>query len=129
MSSAASYKGDITQGYDSRCDLGREEYFAIVSNPHFRAARAAHARALPEAAGKQDFAEYLAVGCAIDFSMAQIAEKLAAGSVRSDSVGFKMFMDRKRGVSAIALPAAVAVKSSADLWAEVIAEQNREIAR
>jgi hypothetical protein len=97
MSGAARYEVDITQGYASRVALSRDEYQATIANPQFRAARAAHARKLPEAAGKQDFAEYLALS-AVDYSMAEIAEKLIAyAPAQGMDVGFSNFMYLKRG--------------------------------
>jgi hypothetical protein len=141
MSGAARYEVDITQGYASRVALSRDEYQATIANPQFRAARAAHARKLPEAAGKQDFAEYLALS-AVDYSMAEIAEKLIAYAPgQGMDVGFSNFMYLKRGgpepkrggpvTPAVPLSTVnkSTVQSSADLWDEVIAEQNKGIAR
>jgi hypothetical protein len=134
-------KFDATQGYASRASMRRPEYEALVSSPQFLIARIAHARSLPEAKGKEDYAEFLALH-AFDYSTAELAERLAAfGDAGFKSAGFSEFLQRKSGALkpvAATPPAplrtqqrtsAPAAKSSSDLWAEVIAEKNAELRR
>lgn len=121
------YSVDITQGYTSRQFLSFQNYQAIVDTPQFRAARVAHARKLPEAQGKEDFAEYLTSG-SIDYSMEQIADKLKVHTKADASAGFLKFMKHKLGQSEATAPKAHSTqqreKPAQDLWAEVIAEVN-----
>lgn len=89
---------DITQGYASRAFLGRDEYQAIVGTPQFRTARAAQARKLPEAQGKEDYAEFLAISI-VDYPMAQISEKLKSYAAGDYSPSFSKFLASKYGLS------------------------------
>jgi hypothetical protein len=122
---------DFTQGFAQHViGLNQEEYRAAVSNPAYLSARRAHARKLPDALGKEDYAEYLALAGS-DYSMEQIAEKLRAYTPGSwTGVSFSEFLDRKAGravpKSPVAAPgaAAIAAASPMSLWDEVVAEIN-----
>lgn len=118
------------QGFASHATgLSRSEYQVAVSNPAYLNARCAHARNLPDARGKEDYAEYLAVS-AHDYSMEEIAEKVRAYAPHapgSKSRSFSDFLDRKAGrPTSAAQISTIPVKTSADLWADVVAEINGE---